>query len=150
LLFAMLFLCPRDTCLSSGAHGVVVSHPLRMRKALGSHPSVSTCRAAAGGKCGLPDCSRSGKAPRRFETRSLASESQVLTVAPRSQLSRPVLAPPAGSSGGAGGWAASGPDESAATCTIAAASRPRVCKNTHRGARTHYHKVKSFALCPLS
>ena len=23
------------------AHGVVVSHPLRMRKALGSHPSVS-------------------------------------------------------------------------------------------------------------
>ena len=25
-----------------GAHGVVVSHPLRMRKALGSNPSVST------------------------------------------------------------------------------------------------------------
>ena len=25
------------------AHGVVVSHPLRMRKALGSIPSVSTC-----------------------------------------------------------------------------------------------------------
>ena len=25
----------------SGAHGVVVSHPLRMRKALGSIPSVS-------------------------------------------------------------------------------------------------------------
>ena len=24
-----------------GAHGVVVSHPLRMRKALGSNPSVS-------------------------------------------------------------------------------------------------------------
>ena len=27
-----------------GAHGVVVSHPLRMRKALGSIPSVSTFR----------------------------------------------------------------------------------------------------------
>ena len=27
--------------LNSGAHGVVVSHPLRMRKALGSNPSVS-------------------------------------------------------------------------------------------------------------
>ena len=27
---------------SSRAHGVVVSHPLRMRKALGSNPSVST------------------------------------------------------------------------------------------------------------
>ena len=26
-----------------GAHGVVVSHPLRMRKALGSNPSVSIC-----------------------------------------------------------------------------------------------------------
>ena len=25
------------------AHGVVVSHPLRMRKALGSNPNVSTC-----------------------------------------------------------------------------------------------------------
>ena len=30
--------------LPSGAHGVVVSHPLRMRKALGSIPSVSMCR----------------------------------------------------------------------------------------------------------
>ena len=29
------------------AHGVVVSHPLRMRKALGSNPSVSILRAAA-------------------------------------------------------------------------------------------------------
>ena len=32
-----------------GAHGVVVSHPLRMRKALGSNPSVSmfaTCRVS--------------------------------------------------------------------------------------------------------
>ena len=28
---------------SHGAHGVVVSHPLRMRKALGSIPSVSIC-----------------------------------------------------------------------------------------------------------
>ena len=28
-----------------GAHGVVVSHPLRMRKALGSHPSVSILQA---------------------------------------------------------------------------------------------------------
>ena len=28
---------------SQGAHGVVVSHPLRMRKALGSNPSVSIC-----------------------------------------------------------------------------------------------------------
>ena len=28
-----------------GAHGVVVSHPLRMRKALGSNPSVSRCFA---------------------------------------------------------------------------------------------------------
>ena len=26
---------------SEGAHGVAVSHPLRMRKALGSNPSVS-------------------------------------------------------------------------------------------------------------
>ena len=26
-----------------GAHGVVASHPLRMRKALGSNPSVSIC-----------------------------------------------------------------------------------------------------------
>ena len=28
---------------AQGAHGVVVSHPLRMRKALGSNPSVSIC-----------------------------------------------------------------------------------------------------------
>ena len=29
--------------IAHGAHGVVVSHPLRMRKALGSNPSGSTC-----------------------------------------------------------------------------------------------------------
>ena len=39
-----------------GAHGVVVSHPLRMRKALGSNPSVSISRA------GLPSCSCQDKA----------------------------------------------------------------------------------------
>ncbi len=31
----------------SRAHGVVASHPLRMRKALGSNPSVSTCPEAS-------------------------------------------------------------------------------------------------------
>ena len=31
--------------MHSRAHGVVVSHPLRMRKALGSNPSVSICHA---------------------------------------------------------------------------------------------------------
>ena len=33
--------------LQHGAHGVVVSHPLRMRKALGSNPSVSILWSAA-------------------------------------------------------------------------------------------------------
>ena len=33
---------------SSRAHGVVVSHPLRMRKALGSNPSVSITFARGG------------------------------------------------------------------------------------------------------
>ena len=36
---------PLNKCMcgvNQGAHGVVVSHPLRMRKALGSNPSVST------------------------------------------------------------------------------------------------------------
>ena len=32
-----------------GAHGVVVSHPLRMRKALGSNPSVSICSSSTTG-----------------------------------------------------------------------------------------------------
>jgi hypothetical protein len=45
---AMLFLNPRGTCPSNGAHGVVVSHPLRMRKVLGSNPNVSTCWKAYG------------------------------------------------------------------------------------------------------
>ena len=31
----------RQTIFNTWAHGVVVSHPLRMRKALGSNPSVS-------------------------------------------------------------------------------------------------------------
>ena len=30
-----------EICEARWAHGVVVSHPLRMRKALGSNPSVS-------------------------------------------------------------------------------------------------------------
>ena len=35
--------------IMTGAHGVVVSHPLRMRKALGSIPSVSiSCQKEAG------------------------------------------------------------------------------------------------------
>ena len=36
------------------AHGVVVSHPLRMRKALGSNPSVSTFRHACQSRCETP------------------------------------------------------------------------------------------------
>jgi hypothetical protein len=40
-----------------------------------------------GGKYGLPACSRSGKAPRELEPRSLDSEPRVLAVTPRSQLS---------------------------------------------------------------
>ena len=36
---------------SAWAHGVVVSHPLRMRKALGSIPSVSTLCFVAGMRC---------------------------------------------------------------------------------------------------
>ena len=35
------------------AHGVVVSHPLRMRKALGSNPSVSIWRTPITLSCGL-------------------------------------------------------------------------------------------------
>ena len=35
------------TSSSNGAHGVVVSHPLSMREALGSIPSVSICLPAA-------------------------------------------------------------------------------------------------------
>ena len=35
----LVHICER---FQHGAHGVVVSHPLRMRKALGSNPSVST------------------------------------------------------------------------------------------------------------
>ena len=47
--------CLYNTCgwgMFCGAHGVVVSHPLRMRKALGSNPSVSRLlqqRAQLGG-----------------------------------------------------------------------------------------------------
>ena len=37
----VLALGPCGIHTSQGAHGVVVSHPLRMRKALGSNPSVS-------------------------------------------------------------------------------------------------------------
>ena len=38
--------------IQHGAHGVVVSHPLRMRKALGSNPSVSIVRgSSAVGQC---------------------------------------------------------------------------------------------------
>jgi hypothetical protein len=40
-----------------------------------------------GGTCGLPYLSRSGKASRGFEPRSLDSESRVLTVTPRSRRS---------------------------------------------------------------
>jgi hypothetical protein len=50
-------------------------------------PFVNCRPKTMGGKCGLPDRSRSGKAPRGFEPRSLDSESRVLTVTPRSQLS---------------------------------------------------------------
>ena len=32
-----------DETIDHRAHGVVASHPLRMRKALGSNPSVSIC-----------------------------------------------------------------------------------------------------------
>jgi hypothetical protein len=39
--------CCQDTAEAYRAHGVVVSHPLRMRKALGSIPSVSICQHTA-------------------------------------------------------------------------------------------------------
>jgi hypothetical protein len=40
------------------AHGVVVSHPLRMRKALGSNPSVSIfCKASKGADFPSEQCS---------------------------------------------------------------------------------------------
>jgi hypothetical protein len=50
----------------------------------GGHVAI---RPRMGGKCGLPDWSRSGKAPRGFDSRSLHSESRALTVTPRGQLS---------------------------------------------------------------
>ncbi len=39
---------PRKCDMTVRAHGVVVSHPLCMRKALGSIPSVSTCGCVRG------------------------------------------------------------------------------------------------------
>ena len=54
LAIRMLALCAMrrivisvDFAFNIWAHGVVVSHPLRMRKALGSNPSVSTLRQLA-------------------------------------------------------------------------------------------------------
>ena len=40
------FFCSERRNVVKWAHGVVVSHPLCMRKALGSNPSVSTFAAA--------------------------------------------------------------------------------------------------------
>ena len=42
----------------SRAHGVVVSHPLSMREALGSIPSVSRCKKLGLGGAGPPKRSR--------------------------------------------------------------------------------------------
>jgi hypothetical protein len=50
-------------------------------------PLAISDRKMMGGACGLPHLSRSGKAPRRLEPRSLDSESRVLAVTPRGQLS---------------------------------------------------------------
>ena len=48
---------------SQGAHGVVVSHPLRMRKALGSIPSVSIfCMYMLLGKCHRHVCMKACEA----------------------------------------------------------------------------------------
>ena len=55
LNFSVLF---SDTLISR-AHGVVVSHPLRMRKALGSNPSVSILRLCFAAKC----CAATTKVP---------------------------------------------------------------------------------------
>ena len=41
LVFFQQHVIPPRCAMEHGAHGVVVSHPLRMRKALGSNPSVS-------------------------------------------------------------------------------------------------------------
>ena len=51
------------TSFMQRAHGVVVSHPLRMRKALGSNPSVSTMRVTA---------SEASVAPRGFAYRHMS------------------------------------------------------------------------------
>ena len=40
----------RSGLMISWAHGIVISYPLRMRKALGLNPSVSTC-LVSGGRC---------------------------------------------------------------------------------------------------
>ena len=52
----MTALFPEDYTTIHGAHGVVVSRPLRMRKALGSNPSVSIFLALLGASGqGLPN-----------------------------------------------------------------------------------------------
>ena len=55
----------KASLLYSGAHGVVVSHPLRMRKALGSIPSVSMHRDTLSGWANAPPHSQECPQERR-------------------------------------------------------------------------------------
>ena len=69
------FLC----LLPAGAHGVVVSHPLSMREALGSIPSVSTSFFAASGELEKPDGRTNRYSLRGSNPRPMAHKTIALT-----------------------------------------------------------------------
>ena len=138
--------------MEHGAHGVVVSHPLRMRKALGSNPSVSilrlrfaTKRGAAATKVppGTGDLQmlkslaitsnfHKFKPGRQTFTRAMARRNhEELNAAEKKRIRRE-----------------GEPMEKDRTSERAPSHRKQ--QNTHREARTHDHKVKGLALGRLS